>query len=416
MGYKMLMLVNDRNIQSRSLHSHSPSSSSSCTPVGGWGSPQTPSPKPETRKRIEKWYNDLVRMGGRPGFPLELSFVNPKSYGEYADIIKYLGDGTGFLKQREAWIRFRKFQRRNRRTTDTFDQYRRDMYEYWQKEGVEVDIRLLFDAKQQTKVDEWKEYYYFEHRELGQMRVEAEKGRQQREQERIEWEATHGTGKKLDPSEPSDVAWIYRMASETELDRFTFFLGWIEQQIPKIARECEPPSRDTSRSPPNALNQTETSFKPEVAASTGIHVTESMNGSCRRATKGENPRNSILKPVTPKIISKAGRKEKHSIHDTGTVQHRDTASKVTRAQTRSARAYINSPIQNIANASIEPPTQPITLRRSQRLKDLRQSKSSPKEAENVNTKPSSKRKPKTSLQARSLGVKKSRTTRKKHRS
>ncbi|QSS66570.1 hypothetical protein I7I51_02758 [Histoplasma capsulatum] len=47
-------------------------------------------------------------------------------------------------------------------------------------------------------MDVWKEYHYFQHRNVPKMRIVAEEGRQKREHMRLEWEAEHGKVLKVD--------------------------------------------------------------------------------------------------------------------------------------------------------------------------------------------------------------------------
>lgn len=84
-------------------------------------------------------------------------------------------------------------------------------------------------------MDVWKEYHYFQHRNVPKMRIVAEEGRQKREHMRLEWEAEHGKGATLDPHEPFNPAltWLLRSASERNLDKFMILLNCIEQELPK---------------------------------------------------------------------------------------------------------------------------------------------------------------------------------------
>lgn len=80
-------------------------------------------------------------MGGRPAYPFELAFAHPRAYKEHADIINSLGSAPGeFLQQKNAWIRFRKSQRWNRRIEEIFAQDQRDVTEYRQKENIKGDV------------------------------------------------------------------------------------------------------------------------------------------------------------------------------------------------------------------------------------------------------------------------------------
>src|SRR5438876_1146509 len=105
LGYLVLNLVNARNILSKSDNWRSPSRTPTHTPS------RSPSPDPENpewvawetiraknRRENEKDYHDLIEMGGRPAFPLELSQAllysrsdayRSDAYRKYADAIRY---------------------------------------------------------------------------------------------------------------------------------------------------------------------------------------------------------------------------------------------------------------------------------------------------------------------------------------
>ncbi|QSS50359.1 hypothetical protein I7I53_11020 [Histoplasma capsulatum var. duboisii H88] len=367
-----------KNLPSTPSTRRSQSRSASQTPI--YRSPtHTPSPRQvseESRRRVEKWYNDLIQMGGRPAYPFELAFAHPRAYKEHADIINSLGSASsGFLRQKNAWIMFRKSQRWNRRTEEIFAQYQRNVIEYRQKENIKGDIHLLFDAAKQTKVDEWKEYQFCEHRKIGQMRIKAEQGRQRREQERKEWEAVNGKGRNIDPTEPSDIAWIYRTAAETELSEVTVFLDWIEQQLPKIAQE----EFDNDKSggvlgASNSAEMSETAMSRDTAVSTRLRR---KNNSMSNNGIQSAPR-SILKPVDARRVSKAGRKTKELVHDKRRLQDMqlsDTSSVILRRNgvrrvTEEQKTTTQRDAMFQSSANMASSAEPAPLRRSLRIKDL----------------------------------------------
>lgn len=154
-------------------------------------------------------------------------------------------------------------------------------------------------------LDEWKGYHFCEHRKLGDMRIKAEQGRQPREQERKEWEAANGTGRNIDPNEPSNIAWIYRNAAETELPEFTVFLNWIEQQLPKIAQEEF--DNDKSGGVLDASNSAEMS-ETAMSRDTAVSARLSKKSNCISNNGVLSAPRSILNPVDARRLSKAGRK------------------------------------------------------------------------------------------------------------
>ncbi|KAK2775820.1 hypothetical protein FQN53_002977 [Emmonsiellopsis sp. PD_33] len=379
---EVLKLVNTRNILSKS---DAPS--------------YTPSPNPdairaESRRQIEKWYYDLIKMGGRPAFPLELSFAQPDDYGDFAGIIEYLGSGTGFLEQKSSWVYFRRFQRRYRKTEGTFARYQQEMREYQQNEGIEGDIHLLFDATQQTKVDEWKEYHYFQ------------------------------------------------TIPESELNQFMVLLNWIEQQLPEIARECAMSSEEALKDTQDPVNRAEVSgivSMPENVVSSMVSTTKKTTKSKRRsANRNKKSTSPVLRSGDAPRVTKACRKTKSPqnprflynapVSDTPsmTLRHGDTGW-ITRAQNRAAMTTMKAEIQTFAKTSAELPSDTAPLRRSQRIKDLEarrneQSKVMLRESRQKVLRTKYQRKPKEwvskdwnlSAQARPQGITKSREPRKRN--
>ncbi|PGH26406.1 hypothetical protein AJ80_01904 [Polytolypa hystricis UAMH7299] len=272
-GYSSRVLANSNPRRSQSR-------SPSLTPtIGG----PTPSPDSEwkaglakIRREVEGWYHDLIRRGGRPAFPLELSRGPPSNRGEYTDIMEYLGQ-----------IRFRKFQRRNRKTAELFAQYQQELSDYRRNEGIEGDLQLLFDAEQQSKVDEWREYYYFEHLKLARLRAKVEEGRQEREERKRQWEAGNGV-----PDMPAEVYDI-RSMEERGRDNFMLLLKWIEEELSKFAQECAMSKDKAREDTPNPLDSAKVSGRDSMLEDIG-----STTSSARKRAKSDRRSRSRNKKST----------------------------------------------------------------------------------------------------------------------
>ncbi|PGH36440.1 hypothetical protein GX50_00776 [[Emmonsia] crescens] len=395
------------------------SSSGASTPT--LNSDRSPDPEWEasmTQNRLnnEKKYHDLIRMGGRPAFPVELWNTPKDVHGRYGPIVDYWR--TLYGEQRNTWIYFRRFQRRNRKNVEIFTQYQQDVRNHRQNEGIEGDIQLLFDAKEQTKVDEWKEYHYFQHRNLPQMRAEAEEGRQMREQQKLEWETVNGSSKTIDLNEPPGPAlgWVYRTIAESDLARFMVLLNWIEEELPKIAQEValsNPEAFTGVATHTNPIQTSEKESRLEDTASTDFNTENNMNSNRSSTNRSRKSNNPVLKPVGSPRVTKAGRN--------------------TRSSVRNQQGHHNTPhgTKGRARAAMtptKPPIPPVTaLRRSQRIIDLAAKKSQqPEPIQEVPrqgiSKPISRKEPKErkskgrrpSPQAKPQGITKSRPTRKKN--
>lgn len=342
----------------------------------------------EYRRENAQVYYELIEMGGRPAYPLEISIAGPGNYGEYAKMIDYWG--TDYLGQKGKWIYFRNFQRRRRRNAEVFDQYKQEVHEYRQNEGIEGDIQLLFDVEQQTKVDEWKEFHYFQHKKLAGIKAKAEEGRQTRERKKTDWEVGNG-----DPEFPPEL-FDWRWKAETDVDKFMILLNWIEEQLPKIAQE-HGISDDIGLG--NVLN----SNGPYVVSGTGskLEDTEPADSitekkSARRSTNKttKKPWRSFLRPADASRVSKASNKK----------QSREEGR-----STRSTRAK--------GKSAAKPPSEAVPLRRSQRLIDLAKRRVQQPESiqEVVKSEPKPRKKPtprlakrqNSSTPAKPQGIKKS---------
>ncbi|EER39961.1 conserved hypothetical protein [Histoplasma capsulatum H143] len=285
----------------------------------------------QTYLENEEDYHDLIRLGGRPAFPVEMWRTPKDVHGKYGPVVDYWT--AGYWGQRLEWISFLKFQQRRRRSVEIFKQYQQVVHRHRQQEGIDGDIQLLFDAKQQSKMDVWKEYHYFQHRNVPKMRIMAEEGRQKREQVRLEWEAEHGKGATLDPHEPFNpaLAWLLRSASERNLDR-----RWL----------C-----------PIVIRMPEEESEQEATVSTNLNIDKKLNSNCSSTNRdGKAATNTVLKADRLSKITKTRKISRAPIRNqTG---HYDMTHLV-KPRGKGATAPTNLPISPVA-----------ALHRSQRIMDL----------------------------------------------
>lgn len=239
-------------------------------------------------------------------------------YEEYANIHRYWGYNKGQLGQLLQWKYFQRFQKRKRKNMEIFAHYQQDICKYRQDESIEGDIILCFDPTKQTKVDEWKEYHYFQHRRLIRKKALAEESRQRREVEKQEWEEAEKAGKY------KPMCWIYKDKTESLLDDHLFFLGWIEQQLPEIARENAAPNHEPQNTldfmgtgelvfpvPENetynydtfllGLNESQTRNKNPTNPVLGLSDAPKVNKNCRRTKKSSR----LQTPIEP-VASNTG--------------------------------------------------------------------------------------------------------------
>ncbi|OJD12232.1 hypothetical protein AJ78_07138 [Emergomyces pasteurianus Ep9510] len=176
------------------------------------------------------------------------------------------------------------FQRQNRRTAEAFAKHQHVVHEYRRKKGIEGDIYLQFDPKWPTKVDEWKEYYYSQHRKLSGMRITAGEGRRWREEEKKRSE--EGSGGSIRPAD----LYHFRTIPESKRRNFMILLNWIEQQLPEIAQECAMSNKESPRPDPVAPVEVFEIASPDtVVASMTENTTKSIRRSNNRNKQSTNP-------------------------------------------------------------------------------------------------------------------------------
>ncbi|PGH06410.1 hypothetical protein GX51_02422 [Blastomyces parvus] len=330
----------------------------------------TQSPDPEieairAKRRADNLrdYNYLIERGGRPAFPLELAQANTNDFGEHLEMIEYWGQI--YLGQRNQWVAFLTHQMRKRRSVTRFTKYQQAVHDYRKKEGIEGDIQLHFDEKQQSKMDTWKEYHYHQHRFLPPMREKAEADRKQREQDIADWDAG-----KRNPRIPEDMGWIHhvRTLDESNLDKYMGWIRWIESEFPKIEQECADSAHNGLDKTPCPAEEVEAK-EPATLPSSHVEIepprVEKSPSRSRRLTSGTtkslvaSPRVSLPRTANPAASAK------HLSHaDLGSASLAPPSQSSTRATRRDV----------ITTASRKARSAPIaetgSLRRSQRIIEM----------------------------------------------
>ncbi|KAK2743498.1 hypothetical protein FQN55_007269 [Onygenales sp. PD_40] len=332
------------NPDSRSFRtlSGTPTPSPGHTPLSP--GPETKAIMAEDRRRYEEHYQDLISLGGRPAFPPGFPDAPEETRDKYRDLLDYWGGISG---QRNGWRIFRRFQRCNRKTPERFAQYEQDVRDYREREGLEGDIHLLYDHMQQTKMEDWKEYHYFQHRRLASYQEKADVARQQRLLEKKKWEEGN-------PSNPDIPPALYDLRYIPEADRDTFLgvLRWIEAQFPRIAQEeLEATGQIASEDAvPNTLEAPEPS--PNSKA------TKNKQKSSNRTKKSPN---RVLGQIASGKVTKLSKNKPESARRISAPGSNATST----TETRRTRAVAKS--QSTVSDATQRPT---PVRRSQRLIDL----------------------------------------------
>ena len=209
----------------------------------------------------------LVQLGGRPTRPIQWD-VGPRTVEEGPDDCSsgeeddeqresrwitdhWAHEGSKFAQELKAWQAFRSFQRRLR-TKPIFLREQR-VNDYWNERGIKEALKpqLLHDPEQQSKVNEWKEYYWFQYRQLPayEKRIVEEERKTERWLEEFD-AATVQTGCS---DRPLGKKWLYgewqsrdkiieigdcrTRCAASDRDIHASTLEWIEGQLPIIAAE-----------------------------------------------------------------------------------------------------------------------------------------------------------------------------------
>ena len=196
-------------------------------------------------------YHDLIQDGGQPSHrPDESGF--DYLYGPQTGIIWYWITVSAsrecvFRTQHWHWQDFRKHQdwRRSRYwKPEWFERFVQEVRQYRQKKGLEGDVILLQDRKEQSRLQDWVELQYWEYKKADGFVNERERyaGEVQEQQERLQ--------AAIDEDQPAEeIEWIRdhslalmegrRGGAGIDLERQNVLLKWIDEQLPIIASECQ---------------------------------------------------------------------------------------------------------------------------------------------------------------------------------
>lgn len=168
-------------------------------------------------------------MGGRPSQrPPPYSRIRTPidSDGLKAGASHHLPDvSTQLREELERWRTFRKYQWASRRNRRLFTKVKRQLQHYWHRQGLrpELQPRLQFRAQDQNAVEEWKEFYLFQHQRLARM------------EERIEEESQNQTA---GPREADRLLITpHLVTAKRDWESWNKWLQWIEEQLSVITAD-----------------------------------------------------------------------------------------------------------------------------------------------------------------------------------
>ncbi len=176
----------------------------------------------------EHAYNTLISLGGRPTREIEHDCGGSSCDAENWLDCHYSGEAACFNGELEKWVLFRDYQRLGRKDPPTFAQVQKYIDAFWKKHGIDNDLKpsLQIDLEMQTKVDEWKEFYFYQYRNRERKKQEVYKARQQAES--LPTGDFTRAGKR----------WIE--IANTDLKRWDDWLSWVVHQLPTVTLEHTP--------------------------------------------------------------------------------------------------------------------------------------------------------------------------------
>ena len=218
-------------------------------------------------------------MGGRPSAPITLDpGPCPPSKSESDHLRYHIVDQDDRMDyELGLWEDFREYQKGVRRPEE-FEKYVENVREHRQDTGIEWDVELR--EERQTKLDEWKEYYLYELRQLPDLERNLQLSQELPEPE-LHWPLT--------PEETKD-----------RLEQQQRRLKWIEGEFPKIMAT----SNQTRRVGGECNIVTE---PPITQPSSSRSVPEAVQ--CKLSTKAARSKKlaanqSILSPANPSKVTK----------------------------------------------------------------------------------------------------------------
>ena len=207
----------------------------------------------ENLRGEHKAYHDLIQDGGRPSHrPDDAGFGIFDEPGEYADIISYWTNGWPDSRciisdQWWHWQKFREYQDRMRKryaNLKHFEKLVQFVREYRKEKGLEGDICLLPNRKDQSRLDDWKEFQFHEYRTADRFIADIERAAKELKTSEEELQAAIAAGRpadRINRIQEQGVGYdkAQRRTAERKLKRHAVFLKWIDEQLPIIASECQ---------------------------------------------------------------------------------------------------------------------------------------------------------------------------------
>lgn len=209
----------------------------------------------------------LIQLGGRPTRPIQRDAgdwtctegTDDSSSGEEDDkqrdsrwlIDHWAHEGSKFAQELHAWQSFRRFQQHVR--TKPVPMRERRVDDYWNERAIREALKpqLYNDLEQESKVNEWKEYYWYQHRQLHAYEKKITEGEREKERWLQDYDAaalqtscndkTVGTawlhGRWQSRENIIEIGDCLIRRATRDRNKHASMLEWIEGQLPLIISE-----------------------------------------------------------------------------------------------------------------------------------------------------------------------------------
>jgi len=151
----------------------------------------------------------------------------------------YSMEGARFRAELGSWNLFRDYQQDVRRDLRIFFKIQKHIDTYWQRNCINGDLKpqLNIKSQMQTKVDEWKEFFFCQHQMRGPKALDILKARKQARSLLDELEATAlgGSLTAFTDAMYSGKRWVDMAMND--LEKWDQWLEWITRQLPIITLE-----------------------------------------------------------------------------------------------------------------------------------------------------------------------------------
>ncbi|KAL6714260.1 hypothetical protein ACLMJK_007683 [Lecanora helva] len=173
-------------------------------------------------------YDTIVGLGGRPSGRMQPTLIFQKPEDAPRDVDTMANEVARLLGELERWSLFRKYQSTVRKNRRSIRSTRQHIHSRWLSCNLHQGSKPIMRAriKDQTKLEEWQEFYFFQHQILHR---KEEQIRQAQEQE------LESVGSKVSTTTVREKR---VMAAKRDRDVWNTWLKWIEGQMPVIAMEC----------------------------------------------------------------------------------------------------------------------------------------------------------------------------------